>query len=191
MWIAQFPRFLYLLVEVYMRTGYLSLGSAILFSLVSAGSASAQRVDADIRIGGRGPVSGHVRIGTPRGRVEDRRGDRNDRGRDDRYGRGGRSSRDDRYGRGNGRSRQIRIDIFGRRDRSWREGWYRQFQRQARVVIVYYDRRDDCYYDRYAPGLQEIRVFERDGHYYRMDDQGYDDRYDGRDNRGWPDGPDR
>jgi len=154
-----------------MRTGILGLGSAVMFSLFSAGAADAQRVSADIRIGGRGPVTGHVRIDPSRDRY-------------DRY---------DRYDRRD-RGRVIRVEVFRRHDRGWREGWFRQFQRKARVVVVYYDRRDDYYYDRYRPGLQEIRVYERDGRYYRDDDR-YDrydrddrydrnDRYDDRDRRG-------
>ncbi len=141
-----------------MRIGSLGFGSAVLFSLLSAGSASAQRVSADIRIGGRGPVSGHVRI-------ESR----------DRYR--------DRYNRDYGyRPRQIRVEVFRRNDRGRHLGWYRQLQRRGRMAVVYYDRDDDCYYDRrFYPGLQEIRVYERDGRYYRPDDdRGYDDRYDDR-----------
>lgn len=137
-----------------MRLGYLGFGSALLFSLIPAGSASAQRVSADIRIGGRGPISGHVRI----------------------------ESRDhyrDRYYRDYGyRPRQIRVEVLRRYDRGRHQGWYRQFQRKARVVVIYYDRRDDCYYDRrFYPGLEEIRGYEQDGRYYRDD---YDDRYDDR-----------
>jgi hypothetical protein len=141
-----------------MRSGYLGFGSALLFSLFSAGSASAQRVSADIRIGGRGPISGHVRI-------ESR----------DRYR--------DRYYRDYGyRPRQVRVEVFRRNDRGRHNGWYKQFQRKARVVVVYYDRRDDCYYDRrFYPGLEEIRVYEQDGRYYRDSDDRYDDRrYDDR-----------
>jgi hypothetical protein len=161
-----------------MRPGYLGLGSAVLFSLFSAGSASAQRVSADIRIGGRGPVSGHVRI------------DSRDRNRDRYY-------RDYGY-----RPRQVRVEVFLRNDRGRHLGWYRQLQRQGRLVVVYYDRDEDCYYDRrFYPGLREIRVYERDGRYYRWDDDRYDDRYndryddrydrrdgrDGRDGRDWDD----
>lgn len=140
-----------------MRSGYLGLGSALVFSLFSAGSASAQRVSADIRIGGRGPVSGHVRI-------ESR----------DRYR--------DRYYRDYGyRPRVVRVDVIRRHDRGRHSGWFKQFHRKGRVVVVYYDRWDDCYYDRrFYPGLQEIRVYERDGRYYRMDDRDWDDRYDDR-----------
>ncbi|HTL05683.1 MAG TPA: hypothetical protein VL241_08040 [Gemmatimonadales bacterium] len=143
----------------------MGFGSAVLFSLLSAGSASAQRVSADIRIGGRGPISGHVRI------------DSRDR---DRY-------RDRYYRESNYRPRQVRVEVF-RRDRGRHLGWYRQLQRRGRVVVVYYDRDEDCYYDRrFYPGLQEIRVYEDDGRYYRPDDDRYfDDRSDdrwGRDDR--------
>jgi hypothetical protein len=167
---------------------FVGLGSAVLLSLFSAGSASAQRVSADIRIGGRGPISGRVRI-------ESR----------DRYR--------DRYSRDYGyRPRQVRVEVIHRSDRRFDRGgrfydWNR-FSRNARVVVVYYDREDDCYYDReFYPGLQEIRVLEDDGQFYRFDDgyngynrgsnnRGYDDRryddrrydnrgYDGRDGRGW------
>src|SRR6185503_3471383 len=107
-WISQYS---FRFSEGLMRIGSLGFGSAVLFSLLSAGSASAQRVSADIRIGGRGPISGHVRIDS--------------------------------------------------RDRDRYLGWYRQLQRRGRVVVVYYDRDEDCYYDRrFYPGLQEIRVYQ-------------------------------
>ena len=163
-----------------MRIGSLGFGSAVLFSLLSAGSASAQRVSADIRIGGRGPVSGHVRI------------ESRDR---DRYR--------DRYRRDYGyRPREVRVEVFRRNDRGRHLGWYRQLQRRGRLVVVYYDRDEDCYYDRrFYSGLQEIRVYEQDGRYYRPDDDRYDDRdydrydrrdgrNDGRDGRGGRDGRD-
>lgn len=148
-----------------MRIGHLGFGSALLFSLISASPASAQRVEADIRIGGRGPISGHIRIG-------------------DRYGR-------DDWRRDYGRARRIQVEVFRRRDRGWHNGWFKQFRRHARVVVVYYDRRDDCYYDRrFHPGLQEIDVYERNGRYYRSEFDGYYDR-DGRGRRdgrdGWDD----
>lgn len=137
-----------------MRSGYLGFGSALLFSLISVGTANAQHVSADIRIGGRGPVSGHVRIESSRDRYDYRR--------------------DYDYGR------RVRVEIVrGRHDRGWRDGWYRQM-RKARLVAIYYDRREDCYYDRFSPGLQEIRVYERDGRFYRLDDRYDDGYYDGR-----------
>jgi hypothetical protein len=70
-----------------------------------------------------------------------------------------------------------------RRDRGRHNGWYKDFRRGARIVVVYYDPRDDFYYDRRYDGLEEIRVYERDGRYYRLDDDRYgydDDRYDDR-----------
>ena len=144
---------------------FVGLGSALALSLLSAGSASAQRVSADIRIGGRGPISGRVRIETR-----------------DRYR--------DRYSRDYGyRPRQVRVEVIRRSDRRFDRGgsfydWNR-FRRNARVVVVYYDRDEDCYYDRqFYPGLEEIRVLEDDGRFYRFDDgynRGYDDRrYDDR-----------
>jgi hypothetical protein len=133
-----------------MRIGYLGVGSALLCSLLTAGSASAQRVQADIRIGGRGPISGHIRIG-------------------------------DRYDwRRDYRPRRIRVEVIRGRDRGRHEGWFRNWRRDARVVVVYYDRRNDWYYDRYRPGLYEARVYHRGGRYVRWDD--FDDRY-GRNGR--------
>ena len=73
-----------------------------------------------------------------------------------------------------------------RRDRGRHNGWYNHFRRGARIVVVYYDPRDDFYYDRRYDGLEEIRVYERDGRYFRLDDDRYgydDDRYDRRDGR--------
>jgi len=136
----------------------LVLSSAILFPLLLVSPVEAQRVSADIIIGG-GPVSGRVIIG-------DRRYDR--------------------------RPRMIRRIELVRRHDNRRSDWYRKFRRDHHVVMVYYDRRDDCYYfDRFRSGLVEIRVYERDGRYYRLDDDRdfdryderydrYDDRYDGR-----------
>jgi hypothetical protein len=64
--------------------------------------------------------------------------------------------------------------VRGRDNR--RDDWHRQFGRHARVAFVYYDRHHRRYYfDRYRSGLQEIRVFERDGRFYRFDDD-RDDR---------------
>lgn len=153
-----------------MRSAYLGFSSALLLSLLSAGSVDAQRVSADIRIGGRGPISGHVRIG-----------DRDDYWRRDRYGR-------DDWRRDYGRARRIKVEIFRRRDHGRHNGWYKQFRRSARVIVVYYDRRDDCYYDRrFHPGLQEISVYERDGHFYRDVDDDYFDRDRDRGRDGWDD----
>jgi len=139
-----------------MRLASVGFGSALLLSLLTAEPADAQRVSADIRIGGVGPVSGHIRIG-------------------DRY-----EWRRDRY-----RPRRIVVEHFGRRDRRWYDGWFRQWRRGAEVVIVFSDRDGRHYYDRYRPGFHEVRVFRRGGRYYRVDDDRWDrdDRYD-RDGRG-------
>lgn len=123
----------------------LFLGSAVLLPLLAATPAQAQRVSADIIIGG-GPVAGRITI--------------NDR---------------NRY-----RPRPIRRVEWVRVRDHRRDSWFRKMRQHARVMVVYYDRRDDCYYyDRFAPGLDEIRVYEEDGRYYRLDDDRYyDDRYD-------------
>ena len=146
-----------------MQMRFFPAGLALLVPLLlSAQPADAQRVRADIRIGG-GPLSGHIHIGPDR------------------------DYRD--Y-----RPRRLRVEYLRWRDYSHRRDWVRQFHRDARVVVIYYDRRDGFYYDRFRPGLYEIRVFERKGRFYRWDDDGFyrrgrfdgrsDDRYEGRDRRG-------
>ncbi|MEO8449180.1 MAG: hypothetical protein ABI647_05280 [Gemmatimonadota bacterium] len=117
-------------------------------------SATAQSVQADIRIGGNGPIGGRVIIGQrprPRGRlvvVDRRRG----------------------------------LPSWLRRDY--------QYDRRPPLIVVYYDPRDDRYYDEYYDGLEEVRVFDEDGRYYRYDDfdryyrsEGYRDPRWGRDDR--------
>ena len=127
----------------------LVLGSAALVPLFVAPAAQAQRVKADIRIFG-GPISGRVVIG-------DRYRDR---------------PRDPYYD-----VRRVYVERVRFRDRGRREGWFKKFRRSP-VVVVYYDRRDDCFYDGFRPGLREIQVYERDGRFYWPDDNYYDDRYD-------------
>jgi len=154
-----------------MNTRILLVSSSLLTSLLLSTSAQAQRVSADIIIGG-GPVSGRVLI----------------------------DSRE-RY-----RPRRVRVERIRFGDRGRDYGWFDDFRRDARVIVLYYDDRDDYYYDRsYYPGLAEIRIFERGGRYYRIDDERryyedrsrsrYDDgyRFDRRDNRrdGWNDRRDR
>ncbi len=130
----------------------LALGSVALVPLLFAPTAEAQRVQADIRIFG-GPVAGRVVIG-------------------DRYG--GRP-RVPYYA-----PRRVYVERVYFRDHGRRVGWYKKFRR-APVVVVYYDRRDDRFYDGFRPGLQEIRVYEQDDRYYwPQDDRYYDDRYDPR-----------
>ena len=127
-----------------------AIGSAVLLPLFSATPAQAQRVNADIIIGG-GPIAGRVIIG-------------------DRGGDGYR-----------GRPRPIRrVEWIGARDYR-RDDWWRRFQRESRLVVVFWDRDDDNYYlDRYRSDLLEIRAYERDGHFYRVEDDGYGARYDDR-----------
>ena len=128
----------------------LVLSSAFLLPLLTATPAAAQRVEADIRIGG-GPVSGRVIIG--------------DR---DRY--------DYRY-----RPRHVgRVEWIRVRDRGFNHGWFKKFRREARVIVVYYDRRGDGYYDHYRRGWDRVRLYERGGRFYRIDDDDFYDRYDDR-----------
>jgi hypothetical protein len=138
--------------------------SALLLPLLfTAEPASAQRISADIRIGG-GPIAGHIRIG-------------------DRY-----SYRE--------RPRVVRVEVLRGRDYYRRSGWFRSFRRDARVIVIFYDRDRDFYYDRFRPGLVRINVYERGGRFYRWDDDRFDrwvgdrwnddrwdDRYDGYDRR--------
>ncbi len=74
-----------------------------------------------------------------------------------------------------GRPRPIRGVEWVRSRDYRRDDWWRSFQRGSRLVVVFWDRDDDSYYfDRFRPGLLEIRLFERDGRYYRLEDDGYD-----------------
>jgi hypothetical protein len=130
----------------------LVLSSAFLLPLLTATPAAAQRVEADIRIGG-GPVSGRVIIG-------DRR---------------------DRYDHYDYRPRHVgRVEWIRVRDRNFNHGWFKKFRREARVIVVYYDRRGDGYYDQYRRGYDRVRLYERGGRFYRVDDDDYFDRYDDR-----------
>lgn len=136
------------IVEDIVNTRNLVLGSVMLLPLLTAKPASAQRVNADIIIGG-GPIAGRVIIG--------------DRGRDE-------------Y---RGRPRPIRrVEWIHARDYR-RNDWWRRFERESRVIVVFWDRRDDSYYyDRHHSGLAEIRLYEREGRFYRRDDDRRDGRYD-------------
>ena len=151
------------------------LASSLLFgSLFTAGKSEAQQVSADIRIHS-GPVAGRV-IVVPERRVYVER-IRFDRRFDRRWA----------YDK-----HQRKEWERWRRDYDhWRNDWHRRLGRNYRVIVVYYDRRDDCFYDRFRPGLEEISVYEQDGRLYRLDDDEsyYDqdrwdrgDRYD-RDDR--------
>ena len=155
----------------------LLVSSLVFGPFLAAAPLEAQRVSADIRIGS-GPVDGRVIINPPiyYGRprpiivvaprpivVERIRFDR----RFDRRWAYDRHSRKD-------------WERWQRDYDHWRRDWYRRLGRDSRI-IVYYDRRDDCFYDRFRPGLEEVSVYEQDGRFYRLDDdQSYydDDRYD-------------
>lgn len=129
----------------------LVLGSALLLPLFSAVPASAQRVRADIIVGG-GPVAGRVLIG--------------DRGGYDRP-------------RRIGGFEWIRANDYDRDD------WWRSFERDSRIVVVYWDPDEDAYYlDDFRSGLVEVRMYECDGRFYRLEENRYGgriyDRYDPR-----------
>ncbi len=131
---------------------------ALVIGLAGVGatqSGSAQRVSADIHIGS-GPVGATIRLG-----------DRPD------------------Y-RLYGRPRRVYAEVVRpvRVVVERRHGWNPKRHRNARVVVVYYDRDCDLYFDRYSRGLEEVRVYQDDRRFYRYDDY---DRYD-RDDRhgqGW------
>ena len=176
----------------------LLVSSLVFGPFLAAAPLEAQRVSADIRIGS-GPVDGRVIINPPyyygrprpifvapprRVVVERVRFDR-------------------RFDRRWAYDKHYRKDWerWHRDYDHWRRDWYRRFGSDYRVAVLYYDGRDDCYYDRYRPGLEEIRVYERDGRFYRWDDDesNYDDdrfdrggrrdrdydRHDDRDGNGW------
>ncbi len=133
------------------RRRSIGLGIAALASISIASSASAQRVSADIHIGGY-PVSGTIHIGD-----------------------------------GHPRPRRVVYERAhpGRIHVEYRRGWNPRRYRNARVIVVYYDRRDDRFYDGFRRGLEEVRVYHHDGRYYRFDDDrgGRYDRDDRRDRR--------
>ncbi len=67
----------------------------------------------------------------------------------------------------------------------WHGRYHRGFDhRRAQRRVVFFDRRHNVYYDRYRPGLIEIRVFAFGGRWYQ--DDGRFDRYDRRRDR-WDD----
>lgn len=122
-----------------MKTRNLVLGTALLLPLLAVTQVEAQRVRADISIGG-GPVAGRVILG-------------------DRGGYGGQRL---------GGIEWIRSRDYRRND------WWGEFERDSRLVVVYFDPYDDSYYlDRIRPDLIELRLFERGGHYYRLEEDGY------------------
>jgi hypothetical protein len=137
-------------------------GSTLLLPMLLAGQpAAAQRVQADIRIGS-GPIAGHIRIGP-----------------DPYYG----------YRYRDLRPRVVRVEVLRGRDYYRRPGWFRQFRRESRAYVIYYDRYRDFYYDRFRPGLLEVHVYQRGGRFYRWDsprferwvrDRWHDDRWDDR-----------
>lgn len=129
------------------------LGLAVLAATSIPNGAQAQRVAADIHIGGW-PIAGTIRIGER-----------------PYYSRGyGHYPRPRRRIADYGYPRQIVVDR--------RHGWNWKKHRDARLVVVYFDRQCGLYFDRYHHGLQEVRVLRDDDQYYWYDD--YDSRDDDR-----------
>jgi hypothetical protein len=132
-------------------------GMALGLSL-AARPAPAQMVEAGVVIHS-GPVVGHVVVGEPPPVVVYREPVR-------------RVVVVDRYA-----PRVIAVET-PRWPRARAYGWRYRF----RPIVVYYD--GARYYDRWfagRPGLRRIEVYQRDGRYYRWDD----DRYRHRDNHRW------
>ncbi len=152
--------------EVSVRSRFVVLGILSALPMAGASQAGAQQVSADIRIG-TGPVSGRVILG------------------DDPYILRRRHDRDVYIVQ----PRVIVVERIRPRGNGWHRGWYKQFRRDARLVVIYYDRRSDRFYDRGRPGYRQIEVWERGGRFYRFDDDrddrdyrrdGYDDRWEDR-----------
>lgn len=80
-----------------------------------------------------------------------------------------------------------------------RRDWSPRHYRDAKVVVVYYDRGRNLYFDKHRKGLERVRVFRLNDRYYRYDDYDRDrrnyrtkyDRHDRRDRRDWDDRYDR
>lgn len=79
-----------------------------------------------------------------------------------------------------------------------RRGWNSRHYRDAKVVVVYYDRGRNLYFDKHRRGLERVRVFKLGDRYYRYDDYDRDrrhrakyDRNDRRDRHDWDDRYDR
>jgi hypothetical protein len=133
-------------------------GMALGLSL-AARPAPAQMVEAGVAIHS-GPVVGHVVVGEPPPVVVYRQPVR-------------RVVVVDRYA-----PRVIALET-ARWPRGRAYGWWRH---QYRPIVVYYD--GARYYDRWfagRAGLRRIEVYERDGRYYRWDE----DRYRHRDSHRW------
>ena len=125
----------------------LSFGLIALGAVGAPQSSIAQRVSADIRIGS-GPVAGTIRIG--------------DRPYYREYGRPRRAYAEVAY------PTRVRVER--------RHGWNLRNHRNSQLVVAYYDRDCDLYFDRYYRGLEEVRVFQDGGRYFRYDDSDRDDR---------------
>jgi hypothetical protein len=141
-------------------------GLAALAAVATRSEGHAQRVSADIHIGGW-PVAGTIRIGEQW---------------DGPYAGRPRS----------GAVVVIRPEYPRRIYVERRHGWNRRGRGNARLAVVYYDRHCGEYFDRYRRGLEEVRVLRDNDRYYWYDDYDGDRdkryRYDRRgrdDDRGW------
>lgn len=130
-------------------------GLAALAAVAPGKEGHAQRVSADIHIGGW-PVAGTIRIG------------------DRPY------YRDGYYGRPRRHDVVVVPRVYPRRlSVERRHGWNWKKHRNAQLVAVYFDRHCGLYFDRYHRGLDEVRVLRDNDRYYWYDDyDGFrDDRY--------------
>ena len=152
-----------------MRTQLLVVGGTLAtLATAPVSSLEAQRVSADIHIGGW-PVAGTIRIGD-RYPYDDHR--YYDRGSYDyRY-----------YGRPRGPRGGVvvvkrdypKLIVVDRRRPFVKHG------KKIKVFVAYFDRHCGLYFDRYRRGLEEVSLFEYDGRYYPFDDHYYDRSYDRR-----------
>jgi hypothetical protein len=136
----------------------MAVGAAALALAMAASPAPAQIVQAGVVIRS-GPVRGHVVVGEPVVYREPVR----------------RVVVVERY-----QPRTIVVERFDAR--RYPRGWWRRHG--YAVTTVYYDDRDDRYYDRRISthrGLREVTVYVRDGRYYRVDRDDRDERYYRRD----------
>lgn len=129
----------------------MAVGTAVLALAMVASPAPAQNVQAGVVIRS-GPVRGHVVVGEPVVYREPVR----------------RVVVVERY--------HPRTIVVERIDaRRYPRAWWKRHG--YAVTTVYYDDRNDCYYDRRISnrrGLREVTVYVRDGRYYRVDG---DERY--------------
>jgi hypothetical protein len=118
--------------------------------MLDVAPAEAQRVSADIHIGGRGPVAGTIHIGDRYERWDRRVVRRGP------YRRAAVVRRDF--------PRRILVETFPGKS-------YRRNLRRAQIVTAYYDRDCGLFFDRPFRGLREVQVYRYNGRYYPMNDR--------------------